>query len=96
MLDYLVKHLRTDIVNTIQKLSKVNNGANDTAILKMHNLIKYMLNTKNFGMKLEPLGNGKESLKIMCFSDGNYADNPISRRSMSEFIFYVLVVPVSW
>ena len=33
---------------------------------------------------------------IVCFSNSNYAGDPVSRQSISGFILYVLGVPVSW
>ena len=35
-------------------------------------------------------------MKIVCFSDSNYAGYLVSRRNISGFILYVLGVPVSW
>ena len=32
----------------------------------------------------------------MCFGDSNYAGDPVSRRSISSLILYVLGVSVSW
>ena len=34
--------------------------------------------------------------KIVYFSGSNYAGDPVSRKSISGFILYVLDVPVSW
>ena len=88
MLHYLVKHLRPDIANVIHELSKM--------LLKLHHMIKYVLDTRNFGLKWEPLGKKKEPWKIVCFCNSNYTGDPGSRRSISGFRLYVVGVLVSW
>ena len=55
-------------------------------------VIKYVLETKVFGLKLEPSGNTSKPYKIMCFNKNNYADDPFSIRSVSGFILNVLGV----
>ena len=59
-------------------------------------MIKCVIDAKNFVLKLGPFGKKKEPWEIVCLSDNNYARDPISRRSVSGFMLYVLSVPVSW
>ena len=86
----------TWIADAGQELSKVNDGVNQIAFLKMHHVIKYVFDTRNLGLKLEPSGNEKEPCSIMCLSNSNYAGDPVSRRSVSGFILCVLGVPILW
>ena len=95
MLLYLVKHSRPDIANVARVLSKVMDGANRAAFLEMHHEIKYVLGTKNLGLKIEPKGDKDEPWDIVCFSDSNAGD-PGTKRSVIEFILHILGVPVSW
>ena len=46
MMLYLVKYSRPDIENTAREWSKVMDGADEAAILKMHQLVKYVLGIK--------------------------------------------------
>ena len=92
---YLVIHSRSDVVNATRALSKDNNGANPAAFEELLHLIRYVLDTKNFGMKLEPTRNAKKPLEIVCFSYSNYVEDPISRRSLSGFILCVPCVTFS-
>ena len=39
--------------------------------------------------KDQPIGNANEPWEIVCFSNGDYAGDPVSRRSISDFILYV-------
>ena len=96
MLLYLVKHLHPNLANMTRELSKANNGANPTAYQELLCVIKHVIDTKNLGLKIEPTGNSNKPWEIVCFSDRDYAGVPVSRRSISGFIHYVLGVPVSW
>ena len=91
MLLYLVKHLHPNLANVTTELSKANNGKNPTAYKELLHVIKYVLDTKNLGVKIQPLGNTNKC----CFSN-NYVGDPVSRRSISGFILYILGVMVSW
>ena len=51
---------------------------------------------QNLGLKIEPMGNSNEPWEIVRFSNSDYAGDPLSRRSISGFILYVLGEPVSW
>ncbi len=54
MLLYLVKHLRPDIANAVRELSKVLDQSNMTASKEMHQVIKYVLDTRDLGLQIEP------------------------------------------
>ena len=69
-------------------------GVNKAAFLEMHWVIKYVLDTKNLGLKLEPKENEKEPWDVVCFSDSDHAGDPVTRRSVSCSVLYVLGVPV--
>ena len=56
-------------------------------------MIRNVLDTENFGLKLEPAGDAKEPWEVICFSDSDYTGNPISIRCISGFILYVFVMP---
>ena len=64
MLQYLVKHLRHNIT---QKRSNVNDAENPSAFCELLHLIRYVLNTKNLGLKLKPLGM-QANPGILCVS----------------------------
>ena len=71
MLLYLVKHSCPDLANTTRGLSKANDGANPVAYKELLCVIKYILNTKNLGLKIEPMGNSNKPWDIMCFSNSD-------------------------
>ena len=71
-------------------LKSMNYGANQAVFHESHCIIEYILYTKTFGLKLEPLGKKKEPCEIVCD-----ARDPISRTDISGFMLYVLGVLVS-
>ena len=95
MLLYLVKHSRPDIANPVRELSKVLDGATEEAFKEMLRVIKYVLDTKSWGLKIQPTF-GEEAWDLVCFCDSDYAGDPDSRKSVSGYILYVRGVPICW
>ena len=59
-------------------------------------MIKYVLDTKNFGLKIAPKFDDDEPWELTCYSDSDYAGDPETRRSVSGYISYVKNVPICW
>ena len=57
---YHVKHSRPDVTNESWKLFEVMDGAKMAAFLDMNRVMKYVLGTKNLGLKKEPNRNEKD------------------------------------
>ena len=79
MLLYLVKHLRPHLAKATRELSKANDGTNPAAYKELLHVIKYVLGTKNIGLKIKPTGNSDKPWEIVWFSDSDYAGDPVSR-----------------
>ena len=90
-----MKHLHCELAIVTRELSKANDHANPAAYKEMLCVIKYAIDTKNLGLKIKSTGNSNKPWEIVCFSDSDYAGDPVSRHS-SGFVLYVLGVPVSW
>ncbi len=71
MLLYLVKHSRADIANPVREFSKVLDGAKDEAFQEMLRVIKYVLDTKHMGLKMEPT-DGSETWELVYYYDSDY------------------------
>ena len=93
---YLVKHSYPDLANMTRELSKATNSANPAAYKELLCVVKYVLDMINFGLNIEPTGNSNKSWEMTCFSNSDYTGDLVSRRSISGFILYVLVVLVFW
>ena len=79
MLSYLVKHSHPDLTNMTRELLKANDGTNPAVYKELLLVIKYVINTKSLGLKIEPMGNSKEPWEIVCLSDSDYAGDWVSR-----------------
>ena len=55
-----MKNSSPDIANGPWELSKVMDGTNPEAFLEMHRMIKYAIDNKNLGLKVEPNRNVTE------------------------------------
>ncbi|KAL7460011.1 hypothetical protein ACHAXS_000479 [Conticribra weissflogii] len=66
------------------------------AYKEMHQVIKYVLDTRDLGLCIEPIQGSEQPWELICFSDSDYAGDPDSRRSVSGFVLYVCGVPISW
>ena len=97
MLLYLVKHSRPNITNTIHELTKCMDGCSPAAYKEMLRLIKFVLATKTYGLKMFPQG-FESSLKwnLVIYSDSDWAGDKENRRSISGFIMFLCGVPIVW
>jgi len=98
LLLFLVKHSRPDIANAVRSLSTVVSSPNEHAWKEMLRVIKYALDTKEYGLKLnvkrDNRANGK--WELTCYSDGDYAGNPDTRRSISGHVLFLNGIPISF
>ena len=82
MLLYQVKHSCPKLANMTSELSKANNSANPATYKEVLYVIRYLLGTENYGLKIKPTGNFNENSEIFCFSNSDYTGDPVSRQSM--------------
>ena len=95
MLLYLIKYSRPDISNVVRELSKCMDGATMGSYLELLRVVKFVLDTKNFCLKIHPKFDSKNwNLKVFCDSD--WAGDPETRISVTGFIVYLMNVPICW
>jgi len=95
MLLYLVKHSRPDIANAVRELSKVMDEPTLAALKELKRVIKYVLDTKNYGLRIEPR-QYEDRWELIMFSDSDYGGDKDTRISVGGFVLYFLGVPISW
>jgi hypothetical protein len=95
MLLYLVKHSRPDIANAVRELSKVADGATTNHWNAMIRVIKYVLDTENYGLKLKP-SKGKDGFYLEGVSDSEYAGDKDTRISVYGYVLYFCGAPIAW
>ena len=97
MLLYLVKHSRPDIANQVRELSKALDGPTEACIKEMYRIIKFVLDTKDVGLKMFPDNFDEEfKWKIQVYTDSDWAGDRDTRLSVSGFVLYVMGVPILW
>ena len=96
LLLYLVKHTRPDIANSVRELSKVLDGASPAAYKELLRVIKYVLDTKDLALKIEPITSKNNIWTLMAFSDSDFASDRETRISITGFILYLMGVIISW
>ena len=62
----------------------------------MLRIIKYVLDTKDLGLTMEPTSHQDGPWELICFSDSDYAGDADTRRSVSGYILYVQGVLIIW
>ena len=58
-------------------------------------VIKFVLDTKDYGLKLEPKME-EEEWDLVVYSDSDWAGDPENRVSITGFVVYLLGVPICW
>jgi len=97
MLLYPVKYSRPDIVNAVRELTKCMDGATMAAYKEMLRLIKFVLSTKTWGLKIMPkTPDGTVKWNLVSFSDSDWAGDKDNRRSINGFIIFLCGVPIVW
>ena len=96
MLLYLVKYSRPDIANPVRELSKVLDSPTPASFKEMLRVIKYVLDTKEYGLRVHPTKSKDEMWELISFCDSDYATDPDSRKSVTGYVLYVKGVPVCW
>ena len=97
MLLYLVKHSRPDIANPVRELSKGMQKASPAAFAELKRVIRFVLNTKNYGLKLEPILQGDDQVwNMVVYTDSDWAGDKDTRKSVSGYVIFLCGVPILW
>ena len=97
MLLYLVKFSRPEISNAVREASKANVGPTKANMKSLYRLIKFVVDTKNYGLVMEPNQPTENNMwEIMAYCDSDYAGDKDGRKSVTGFVIYILGCLVSW
>ena len=67
---YLVKHSRPDIANAVRELSKVMDKPTPYSMKELKRVIKYLIDTKDYGLKIHPKELSSDGLfEVVLYSD---------------------------
>jgi Reverse transcriptase (RNA-dependent DNA polymerase) len=97
MLLYLIKHSRPDICNGVRELTKCLDGATQVAYKEMLRIIKYVLDSKNRGLRVAPLLKAKTiEWELLVYSDSDWAGDKDDRKSISGYMIFLNGVLICW
>jgi hypothetical protein len=96
MLLYLTKYSRPDISNIVRELSKCMDAASWGSYQELLRGIKFVDDTKSFGLKVQPRLDDDLEWNLKIFCDSDWAGDPETRISVTGFMIYLLDVPVCW
>ena len=95
MLLYLVKYSRPDISNAVRELSKGMKEATPDAMKELMRVIKFVLSTKNLGLKMQPKP-VIDKWQVVVYSDSDWGGDPETRGSVTGIAVFVNGCIVSW
>ena len=96
MLLYLVKHSRPEISNAVRELSKVGDGATKSHWKDLMRTIKYVIDTKDRGLKIRPLYPDNSTYTLEGITDSEYAGDRDTRISVYGYVIYFCGAPIAW
>ena len=96
MLLFLIKHSRPDIANCTRELSKVLDGATASAYKEMIRVIKFVVSTKEWGLKFSPTFEKDKKWKLTMYTDSDYGGDKETRISVTGYILFFMGVPIIW
>ena len=91
-LTYLATHTRPDISASVGILSKFMADPGPAHWIGVKRILRYLQGTCSYGLVF--VGGEKDSL--LGFSDSDWAGDPVTRRSMSGYIFQLGQSTISW
>jgi hypothetical protein len=92
----LVKYSRPDIANAVRELSKCMDGASPGAFKELKRLLKFVLDTKDYGLKIKPIVDEKMNWELTVFSDSDWGGDKDNRHSVSGYVIFFMSVPILW
>ena len=93
---YLIKFSRPDISNSVQELTKVNDGATEAQWKLLVLAIKYTIETKNKVLRYKIGEKSKEDRwEIKALNDSDYTEDDDTRISVTGYYLYVYGCMVS-
>jgi hypothetical protein len=95
MLLFLIKYSRPDLANVVQELSKCMDAASHAAYKEMLRVMKFVVDTKQYCLKMQPIEEGKD-WDLVSYCDSHWAGDAETRISVTGFIIFLLGVPICW
>ena len=92
---HLTKHSIPDICNQVREVSKTMDAPAPVHLKEMNKLIRFVLSTKDFGLKFELMKNIKK-WALKALSGNDFDGDKKSRISVYGYIIYFCGIPIAW
>ena len=93
---YCIKHSRPDIANAVRELTKVLGKATPAAYKEMLRVCKFVTDTKNMGLKVDPVIPEDGKWELVVYSDSDWAGSKDDRRSVGSYYIFLNNVLILW
>jgi len=94
---FLLKHSWPDLANPIRELSKVLDCPMEATFKELKRVIKFVLDTRDYGLKIKPIINDvDDAWSMTVFSDSDYAGDAETCVGVMGFCIFLLGVPICW
>jgi Reverse transcriptase (RNA-dependent DNA polymerase) len=88
---------RPDLANPVRELAKCMDRASPAALKEMYRIIKYLIDTKEFGLKLFPNNLPKDNhWEMVIYSDSDWAGDKTTRKIVTGFTIFLQGAPILW
>ncbi len=85
------------MANPLRELSKALDRASQATFKELQRVIKFVLDTADYGLKIEPTSKPiGEAWTMTVFLDSDYAGDAETRISVTGFCVFLMGVPISW
>jgi hypothetical protein len=71
-------------------------GTTIAAIKELKRVVKFVLNTRNYGLVIKPKEPGGPNWDLIMYTDSDYAGDKDCRISVTGYILYLCGVAISW
>ena len=93
---FLVKYSRPDIANSVRELSKANDGATEKYFQGLLRTIKYVLDSREKGLRYETSMNFKTAWQLKAYCDSDFSGDKETRRSVSGYCICLFDCLICW
>jgi hypothetical protein len=93
---HLIKHSRPDIANAVRELSKCMDGATPAAFKEMKRVVKFVIDTKDYGLKVFPRPVKQNKWNLTAYTDSDWAGDKDNRHSVSSYSIFLNGTVILW
>ena len=91
----MIKHSRPDIGNPVRELSKTMDAPAPAHLKEMYKLIRFVLSTKDFGLKLRLIKTIRKWV-LKALSESDFACDRETRICVYGYVIYFSGIPIAW